>query len=258
MEGGREARARSRPIPSHALSRMGEPCLWMSAGLLAYRLCDRDFDCDACPLDAALRGVSPPAGAPLPLPAVSPLAAPDDRLYGPGHVWIQRGDGRLRLGLDAFAVALAWPIARVVWGVAEGPVAAGATLCELELPGGRLAVATPVAGRLVSRNRALDADVSPLADSPYDKGWLAELEPLADEDAPALDAAALPGLVGAAAAGERSRLDLRRFRRRAAFFLLDGTEATGATLADGGQALTDLRVILGPGRYLELVRDLLC
>ncbi len=229
----------------------------MSAGLLAYRLCDRDFDCDSCPLDAALRGASLPTGAPFRLPAAPPFEAPNDRRYGRGHVWVQgrthRGTGRLRLGLDAFAVALAWPITRVIWGGAAGLVAAGATLCELALAGGRLPVATPVAGRLLARNEALEVDASPLVDSPYEEGWLAELEPLEGE----VGSAGAPGLVDAAEAGERSRLDLRRFRRRAALFLFEGAEATGPTLADGGQVLTDLRVVLGPGHYLELVRDLL-
>ena len=38
------------------LPRDAEPCIWMSAGLVSYKLCDRDFDCGNCPLDAALRG----------------------------------------------------------------------------------------------------------------------------------------------------------------------------------------------------------
>jgi glycine cleavage system H lipoate-binding protein len=238
----------------------------MSAGLLAYRLCDRDFDCDSCPLDAALRGASLPAGSPLRPPGAAPFEAPPDRLYDRRHVWVQRrarrreggrsGDrSRVRLGLDAFAVALVWPITGVVWRAPEGPLAAGSALCDLELTGGHLPVVTPVSGRLLARNRGLEADASLLADSPYDEGWLVELE-----EAPAAGGEVREGgggLAGAAEAAERSRLDLRRFRRRAALFLLEGSEAAGPTLADGGQVLTDLRVILGPGRYLELVRDLL-
>ncbi len=263
MEGPRGTRDRSRPNPSRLPVRTGEPCLWMSAGLLAYRLCDRDFDCDACPLDAALRGASLPAGAPLRPPAAAPFESPPDRLYDRRHVWVQRRDlgqaggrrgerVRLRLGLDAFAVALAWPITGVECRPPDGPLAAGSAVCDLELAGGHLPVVTPVAGRLLARNRALEADASLLADSPYEEGWLVEIEEAA---VPA--GAASDGLVGAAEATERSRLDLRRFRRRAALFLLEGSGATGPTLADGGQVLTDLRVILGPGRYLELVRDLL-
>lgn len=38
----------------------------MAAGLIAYRLCDREFDCERCPLDIALRRASaePPGRAP--------------------------------------------------------------------------------------------------------------------------------------------------------------------------------------------------
>lgn len=31
-------------------------CVWMQAGVVGYKLCDRGFDCDLCPFDAALRG----------------------------------------------------------------------------------------------------------------------------------------------------------------------------------------------------------
>jgi hypothetical protein len=33
-----------------------ERCVWMQAGVVGYKLCDREFDCDRCPFDAALRG----------------------------------------------------------------------------------------------------------------------------------------------------------------------------------------------------------
>ncbi|HYX31218.1 MAG TPA: hypothetical protein VE863_21970 [Pyrinomonadaceae bacterium] len=29
-------------------------CVWMDAGVMNYKLCDRAFDCDRCPLDQAL------------------------------------------------------------------------------------------------------------------------------------------------------------------------------------------------------------
>jgi hypothetical protein len=34
-------------------------CVWMRAGVIRFWLCDRDFDCENCPLDAALRGTRP-------------------------------------------------------------------------------------------------------------------------------------------------------------------------------------------------------
>jgi hypothetical protein len=34
----------------------GPACVWMRAGVIRFWLCDRNFDCEHCPLDAALRG----------------------------------------------------------------------------------------------------------------------------------------------------------------------------------------------------------
>lgn len=38
-----------------------QACVWMRAGVIRFWLCDRNFDCDHCPLDAALRGTRRPA-----------------------------------------------------------------------------------------------------------------------------------------------------------------------------------------------------
>lgn len=42
--------------PEFATPAGGLPCIWMSAGLVAYKLCDRGFECDGCPFDQAMRG----------------------------------------------------------------------------------------------------------------------------------------------------------------------------------------------------------
>ncbi len=38
-------------------------CVWMSAGILSYQLCDRAFDCDHCALDQAMRPHFAPGAA---------------------------------------------------------------------------------------------------------------------------------------------------------------------------------------------------
>jgi glycine cleavage system H lipoate-binding protein len=238
------------------------PCLWMSAGLVSYKLCDRDFDCERCPLDAALGGesrpaLSPPAGGDGAGSPTAPFLFPDDRRYGDGHTWAQRrepaGDGVARVGIDAFAAALAGPVRRLLPRTPPGARAEpGTLLAELELDAGTLPVASPVAGRLRAWNPRWDDGPGgpPHALAPYGDGWIAEL--VAD------DPSALDALTASGAAREGALLDLRRFRRRAALHLLAADAAgAGATLPDGGQVLTDLRAILGPRRYLELLRDLL-
>ena len=66
----------------------------------------------------------------------------------------------------------------------------------------------------------------------------------------------LPGLLTAHAARDRTRLDLRRFRRQVALQLFADTEDIGACLADGGE-LTDLRQMLAGPAYMEIIRELI-
>ena len=37
------------------------PCVWMSAGLVAFKLCDREGECEGCPFDRVMRS---PQGGP--------------------------------------------------------------------------------------------------------------------------------------------------------------------------------------------------
>jgi hypothetical protein len=97
-----------------------ERCVWMAAGLVAYKLCDRAFECEACPFDAVMRGRAAEADAtsgesvPVPLLAV-PADFPADRRYHPAHTWAcTAGPDRLRIGLDAFAAGLASQTTSVV------------------------------------------------------------------------------------------------------------------------------------------------
>jgi glycine cleavage system H protein len=219
----------------------------MSAGMLQYRLCDRDFDCDRCPLDAALRGEAAPGpGDPEGTAWTRPIVFPADRAYTRGHVWVQRRTGVARVGVDALAAALAGGPQAEPWVRDGATVSEGEALCTLDLPSGILPLASPLRGRHPTPNPALAGQPALVADDPYGAGWLLELQAEGE----------WPGLLDAAAMREATRLDLRHFRRRVALDLLEDLDRVGATLSDGGEALTDLRRMLGPRRYLALVREL--
>ena len=85
-------------LPDDAL-----PCIWMSAGLVAYKLCDRDYECEGCPFDEALGAA--PSRREVALRAEPRRAAwefPPDRRYAATHAWAQESDGRrLRCGRGA-------------------------------------------------------------------------------------------------------------------------------------------------------------
>jgi glycine cleavage system H protein len=241
---------------SHVAPPIAESCIWMTAGLVSYKLCDRDFDCARCPLDIALRGGAPalPEGGVLSGGGRRGEGFPDDRRYAAGHTWAatgcRPGEPTVRVGLDGFAAAL---LPRPVLGAGmRGPreLERGDVICDVELPAGTVCVRAPVSGQLERENPALREHPGLIVESPYRDGWLVDMAPAGEERA-------LPGLVDAAEARERAALDLRHFRRRVALHLLADVASVGPCMADGGEALTSLSDILGGAQYLEILRGIL-
>ncbi len=238
-------------------------CVWMNGGVLAYKLCDRDFDCEHCSLDAALRGCSPPRVSNTGhfVRNGSSVEFPDDRLYSNGHVWVQRvsvarprdielDDSTLvRIGMDAFAGALLGSARRAVFEPLGKHLKRGERFCEIELDSGTLPLRLPLSGVLEATNSALTDSVQPIVTAPYVDGWLIELRTDLREE--------FDALVPCDGARDRARHDLRRFGRLAALDVLKTGSEVGATLPDGGEPLTDLHSILGDARYLSLLRDVI-
>jgi glycine cleavage system H protein len=226
------------------------PCVWMCAGLISYRLCDRDYDCESCPLDAALHA---PALRSHPRPHVSAAetatAVPRDRRYAEGHTWVQeltaRDGARCRLGIDAFAAAIIGTATGLRCAEADRVLERGDRLCDLDIGLGLLSVGAPVNGRLVQLNPLLRGRPNEVVHEPYGAGWIAELADVRDLD--------LRRLATAEGACERTRADLTRFRRAVALRLFADLGAGELGWLGLGQRLTDLRQMLGPVGYLELV-----
>lgn len=237
-------------MPYQVLAPEAQPCVWMCAGLISYKLCERGFDCENCPLDAALRGTICPspqrAGATLDR-RTGAQQLPEDRLYTPGHLWVQarpHDDVRVwRVGLDAFAAAVIGCATGVGAIPPAWPVQRGERICDIDLGMGFLTLHAPVAGRVLRANEAVLRDPRRAVTEPYEDGWLVEIQ--------GLDAGAILGLRSAAQARAATDEDLRRFRRTLALRLLtDPARAAGQAAAD---PLSDLRQVLGGVRYLELV-----
>ena len=225
------------------------PCVWMSAGLVSFKLCDREGECESCPFDRAMRGLAPlpphPPGAREEEPRRAAWRFPADRRYHPGHGWAKpAGSGRLRLGVDAL-VALLWDRPTGVILPALGSrLAPGETACWLEDGTELLAIPAPVAGTVVARNSGLLAEPDLVARDPYDAGWLFEVEEGAPEGKP----------LGPEQARDAAEAALASFQTAAGRALSRGQQRVGPTLQDGGEPLTDLRAMLGASRYAVLVR----
>lgn len=239
--------------PGRVIPRDALPCVWMSAGLVSYRLCDREFDCDTCPLDQALRGASPTSRPEHsgPMPSGHIIEFPDDRHYSSGHLWVQEcgDDGEeLRIGIDGFASELVGRCLAVRCGNIPRQLEHGGPVFEIDLPEGTLLMGAPCECQLVRGNSALAQHPEQVTADPYGDGWIAHII--------SSDGEVADNFLSPENARDQARMDLRGFRRRAALYLLTDTLEVGACLPDGGAVLTDMRQLLGGARYLQLIREL--
>lgn len=231
-----ELRATRTVVPSAG----SEPCVWMSAGVVSYKLCDREFDCERCPLDLAL-GSSRAPRAHEHRPRAR-LEFPEDRSYSAAHGWVlATGGERVRTGLDALAARLIERAHALVLPAVGTRVRAGQPLVWLIDDSEPLPVAAPVDGVVQAVNPQVCADPGLALRDPYGAGWLVELT---------RDAALSGHLQGASEARHGAARDLRELRRIA----LRRDPSLGPTACDGGRPLHDLRRVLGARPYARLLR----
>ncbi len=236
----------------HFVPSDGLRCIWMTAGILSYQLCDRSYDCDNCPLDAAMkkhfsRQVDSGPGQEE-RPKHVPEGLRDGLRYGRNHCWIgERSEPGIRVGIEpGLSMALFSPKA-VVFPSQGQHIQKGQTCLWIVLEGGTLPFEAPFSGTVRNNNRALGDRPHLLNTSPYDEGWLFELEP--DENA--LQEA---GLVERDKAETIYREDDARFLRLLGNALQGNRSDVGITLADGGQRLQNISDTLGAGKYFSIIR----
>lgn len=253
-----------RPNPDQTSSEL--PCVWVTAGVLSYRLCDREFDCEGCPLYLALRGggagavaAAGPAG-----PGPAPVGGDDpvgrflaelgsgctlhlDRPYSAEGLWMEStSSGEVRIGLDDYTLRLLQPVDNVVlprvgtWLQHRAPCA--------WVNRGRLAIALrcPIAGEVVAVHPR-PALAPPRQGDGADDRWWFRLRPHES--------------VAAAAGLYRNEALLGWYlgRVRAVHEHLNAVMApsaggvAGPIRADGGLLVGDLEAVLGQGRFEALV-----
>ncbi len=228
-----------------------QPCVWMTAGVVSYKLCDRGFDCENCPFDAAMRGhmEAVVAGRAHLDRRVTKGFFPGDRLYSAGHLWLQglsHAEGHVwRMGLDAFATALIGCVTGVRTAAHGESVRLGDRVADVDLGFGAIPLASPISGRLLRTNPELGAHPDQVVTEPYAEGWILEIE--------GVDPGPILGLSPAAVAVQHTVDDLRKFRRSLALRLLTASSGNGHAVADMSESLRDLRQILCGEHYAELL-----
>jgi glycine cleavage system H lipoate-binding protein len=228
-------------------------CVWMEAGILSYLLCDREFDCDHCPLDEAMRSHFSSGEKKPDLRAKSearPASRPGARppLFTRDHLEVAvRNDGSFRISLERGVAGILPPVKSVVLPRVGQRMTPGAFCCWLVFEGGTIPVRLPIGGTVGALNPQL-VDLPHLIDrSSADEGWLFDLTP---DDTGAAELS----LLGGAQAEEHYSADQDAFRRLAMECVHPDGARVGLTFQDGGRLVDDLSTMIGPVKYIEIMR----
>lgn len=241
------------------------PCVWVSAGVLSYRPCDREYECEGCPLYQALRGgdaravaasdtmalatglagVEDPAGRYLAeLGAGCTLHL--DRAYNAEGLWLaSEPSGEIDIGLDDYTLRLLQPVDDVVlprpgvWLTHMAPCA--------WVNRGRLAIALhcPLAGEVVEVHQRPDLKAPRNADGAEARWWF--------RINPHESVAAAAGLYRGEALLSWFLGRVQAVREQVSAVVTPQAGITGPTLNDGGIPAQNLDMVIGRERFEALV-----
>lgn len=159
------------------------PCVWMQAGVVDYKLCDRDYDCDQCPFDEGLHTRSSQQALRDKRDYLEPLSVQGcrvepDLFYHPDHLWarIEEG-GMVRAGLDDFGERILGRAYSVSLPAVGTKVKPGSQCLRLTHQSGVSALAAPVTGQVKEINSQLLQRPALMSRDPYGEGWLILIEP---------------------------------------------------------------------------------
>jgi glycine cleavage system H protein len=180
-------------------------CIWMDQGVVSYKICDRDFDCENCALDIGLRGrVSAPAShewaaeshslpetepfskrAPGSRPLRFSLLSQMERLptegrryFHPEHTWMHvTAPDRVYVGVDTIVATILGSVDDIVLPVLGQGIQRGES-CGQVIQGARaFSIRAPVSGQIVDTNTELHAFPNKLVLDSMGGGWLCCLAP---------------------------------------------------------------------------------
>jgi glycine cleavage system H protein len=244
-------------------------CIWMSAGVISFKLCPLHFDCDNCDFDEAMRsqvrskkGKPKASSLPFETPTrpesssdlgissekslfftFSPIQSDKKLHLHPAHLWIRQVEGRKwRIGIDILLAYTLPPPQRVELPKLSQKVIGDHVFAKVLSEPGEVLLTAPLSGRLVEVNAAL------VQQDPCGEGWLAAVDSSSD---PSEMKKFLPGPAGSKFLEEEAQ-HLRFLLKHKGI----GVDQTGDTLPDGGLRIEYLHPILSGQVCLRLALEL--
>ena len=153
-------------------------CVWMDAGVVDYKLCDRNYVCEHCAFDEALHGQRGEPGHRETLLETQWCEIAHGLFYQPDHTWMRiEENGEVRIGLDDFGQRLLGAAYALALLPPETELTRGDLFCRLTLQFGGVTLHSPISGKVRRINSSLILHPSLVNRDPYGSGWMMLVEP---------------------------------------------------------------------------------
>lgn len=250
-------------------------CVWMTAGVISFKLCPFNYDCENCDFDKVMRLQLRPSGVKSKVKRYMPKAVfrsesaytnhleseepfftfsegeINPRLHiHPTHLWARHEyDHTWKVGVDNLLAYILPPPVKVELYRPNQELIQEEAFGRILTEAGTVFVTAPLSGRLVQTNPRLSQEPQLVQSDPYGEGWLAIIDR-------AKDGSELEKLYAGSQATEFLKEEAQHLRTLLKYRGVPVNQI-GETLSDGGAEIKYLHQILAPKVCLNLARELI-
>lgn len=242
----------------------------MDAGLVDYKLCDKNFDCESCPFDVIMKKQYHPFAERAVMQsekAVSDFSQmniierlteqirnadfPDDRLYFSNHTWMKKMEGEeFQIGIDAFLATLLHPINSAIFVNPSSRIANDSPCAWVIHDNQTFTLHNPLPGTVRTINAALTSKPGMMSTDCYEQGWVLTIT--AQENA-----LNVPRCYTSDEFRSLVDTDLHRIESIMHQSLKRHYSLVGSTMYDGGARVDTIEQFIGEKRYTQMISRLI-
>jgi glycine cleavage system H protein len=222
-------------------------CVWMTTGFISYKLCERNYQCEFCPFDQAIKNEESGEGdfqesesdwTEGSLKTDLSARIGGSCFYHPDHCWAKVENAeKVRIGIDDLLTQLITNIQVVILPQVGSFVGQGECCAHIIQEDYILPVVSPLSGSIQTINPRLKKKPELITDDPRGCGWLLTVRPENLESD-------LKNLLFGRKAILWYQREEKEILARTDLIFKQSPQAVGPTMQDGGVRISRLRDLL--------------
>jgi signal transduction histidine kinase len=157
-------------------------CVWMATGLISYKLCDRNYQCDQCHFDQAIKHQESKESAEFSVLSTQSSALPfrdnGSLFYHPEHCWVKvENCETAKIGIDDLLTRLIAKVKVIILPEVGTFTVQGGCFAHIIQEDHILPVTAPLAGVVTAVNPRLKNEPELVTNDPRGSGWLITIKP---------------------------------------------------------------------------------